>query len=336
MSKLDRLWKCGRYLRDPAGTDIAVKNGSAYFTGLTTCGSVWACPVCSARIRQRRALEIETAVLQHLQSGGGVGFLTLTLPHQRDDELAQLLGVVQGAWKGTQQSRGVRALGAELELSGRIRSTEITYGAWHGWHPHLHVLLLTDRDTCESAWEHARGIFSRAWAHAVVRLGADRPGEDVGVTLARVERAEIGQYLAKVQDHYGEPSSLGREMARGDVKRGRKRSRTPFELAEAAVQGVVPELPLWWTYEQATKGRRAIEWSRGLKARFDVAEVADEDLAAADVDGDRVVRVDGEQWGLLLRSRSETHVLDLVEQGGQPAAHAFLAGLARAYERESA
>ncbi len=328
VSKLDRLWKCGRYLTDDSGTHIAVKNGTAYYTGLITCGSIWACPVCSARIRQRRALEIEKACLEHLGSGAGIGFGTFTLPHQRTDDLADLLGVVQKAWEKVQQNRAVRRAFERLSITGRIRSTEITWGSWHGWHPHLHLLFFADVPLSDEQWVQLRDVLAEAWAAAVVRLGRDRPGEVVGVTLGKVYRADVGQYLAKVQDHYGEASTVGREMARGDVKKGRKRSRTPFELAEQAVQGVVPELPLWWGYEQATKGRRAIEWSRRLKARFAVEEVDDEALAAADVDGDRVLWLDGDRWGLLVKRGQETHVLDLVEQGGAPLAHDFLAGLA--------
>lgn len=336
MSKLERLWKCGRYLTDEAGTAVAVKNGAAYYTGVVTCGSIWACPVCSARIRQRRALEIERACLSHLSSAGGIGFGTFTLPHTRSDDLRDLLGVVQKAWEKVQQNRAVRRLFERFGITGRIRSTEITYGSWHGWHPHLHLLFFADFDLTDDQWSELRDVLSDAWAAAVVRLGRDRPGEVVGVTLGKVYRADVGNYLAKVQDHYGEASTVGREMARGDVKKGRKRSRTPFELAEQAVSGVVPELPLWWSYEQATKGRRAIEWSRGLKARFHVEEVEDEALAAADVDGDQVLYVDGHRWGLLVKRQQETHVLDLVEQGGAPAAHAFLAGLAGTDQEDAA
>lgn len=336
VSKLPRLWKCGRYLTDPAGTHVAVKNGSAYYTGLTTCGSIWSCPCCSARIRQRRALEIERACVQHLGAAGGIGFATFTLAHERTDDLADLLRVVQQAWEKVQQSGTYRRLGVELEVCGRIRATEVTFGHWHGWHPHLHVLIFAEQDLSAEEWARLRDVLSDAWCAAVVRLGRKSPGAEVGVTLSKVYRAEVGQYLAKVQDHYGQASTVGLEMARGDVKKGRKLSRTPFELAEDAVHGVMPELPLWWAYEAATKGRRAIEWSRGLKARFDLEDLDDEDLAAADVDGDRVAWVEAGQWALLVKRGKETHVLDLVEQGGQPAAHAFLAGLAGTEQEDRA
>ena len=40
---------------------IRSNSGIAHYAGLTTCGSIWACPVCSAKIRNTRALEISAA-----------------------------------------------------------------------------------------------------------------------------------------------------------------------------------------------------------------------------------------------------------------------------------
>jgi hypothetical protein len=328
VSKHRRLWHCGRHLHDEGGgTGLRIKDGSAYFDGIQTCGSIWVCPVCAARIRQRRALEIESAAFRHLEAAGGIGFGTFTLPHQRSDDLAALLDVVQRAWRHVQQQRAVREAFERLGITGRIRSTEITYGAWHGWHPHLHLLFFADEKLTERQWAELRDILAAAWAAAVVKLGAGRPDDQHGVTLGAVYAASVGQYLAKVQDHYGESSTIGLEMARGDAKKGRKRSRTPFEVAELAVAGVFHELHLWWEYESATKGRRAIEWSRGLKARFAIDDLEDDDLAAADVDGERLAWLDDGQWVLLVRRQQETHLLDLAEEGGAPAVHAFLAGL---------
>jgi hypothetical protein len=326
VTSLARLAHCGRYLTADY-TRVHVKDGSAYYVDVQTCGSIWACPVCSARIRQRRAQEIEAACLSHLTAGGSIGFLTLTFPHSSGDDLAQLLKVLLDCWKKVQQRTSYRTRKDVLRLFGFIRSTEITYGRWNGWHPHLHLLLFAEGEVTPAEWASLRDLVSEVWAEVVVKAGRDRPGEEVGVTLAPVRTAEVGTYLAKVQDHYGNESSIGREMARGDVKKGRKKSRTPFELLEQAVYGVVPELPLWHDYEQATKGRRAIEWSRGLKARFAVEDLEDEDLAKADVDGAAVTTITKQQYALVVADGAEAHVLDLAEEGGGPAVHAFLARL---------
>ena len=336
ITKLRRLARCGRFLTGEY-TRVAKKDGTAYFLDVQTCGSVWSCPVCAAKIRQRRAVEIESACVQHLGAGGSIGFLTLTFPHSRGDDLANMLATLTLCWKDVQQGilKSGRARAKALGLFGFIRSTEITYGRWNGWHPHLHVLIFANRAVSESEWEELRDAISASWTAAVLKRGRERPGEVVGVTLGPVRKAEVGKYLAKVQDHYGHESTLGLEMARGDVKKGRLKSRTPFELAEEAVQGVAFEIGLWHDYESATYRRRAIEWSRGLKAGFDIEEVEDEELALADVDGDVFIpAVTKAQYALLVGSKAECTFLELGEAGGGVAAHEFLLRLQNERDRE--
>jgi hypothetical protein len=50
---------------------VARVNGDvAHFAGLMVCGSVWACPECSAKIRAVRSEEIGRAAEAHLRAGG--------------------------------------------------------------------------------------------------------------------------------------------------------------------------------------------------------------------------------------------------------------------------
>ena len=61
------VWKCE-------------KHGTAHYSGLQTCGSVWSCPICAAKITERRRLEVQDAINQHRQAGDEVQLLTLTTP----------------------------------------------------------------------------------------------------------------------------------------------------------------------------------------------------------------------------------------------------------------
>ncbi len=107
---------------------------------------------------------------------------------------------------------------------------------------------------------------------------------------------DLGGYLTKVEGGWG----AGLELARSDLKRGRRGGRSPFELLAEAAEGDVLALMLWLEYERATKGKRAISWTRGLrKMLIDVADEdapSDEDLAALAPDADEV-------WGLDLPAR---------------------------------
>jgi len=106
-------------------------------------------------------------------------------------------------------------------------------------------------------------------------------------------------------------------------------------LHHLAAQGVSFEIGLWHEYEAATFNRRAIEWSRGLKAGFNLEEFTDEELAQADVDGHVFIpAVTKAQYALLVGNKAECTFLELGEAGGGVAAHEFLLRLQNERDRE--
>ena len=88
-----RTAKCLR-LRQ-RGQEIQVLQSNEYKTcsykGLQTCGSVWACPVCAAKISERRRVELKTAIALHQAKGGQVLLATYTNPHHLGDDLGEVL-----------------------------------------------------------------------------------------------------------------------------------------------------------------------------------------------------------------------------------------------------
>jgi hypothetical protein len=78
--------------RDPdAGTVLVVserpEGRRAGIEGLVTCGSVWLCPVCAAKVASKRAEEL-AQVLDAVHDAGGSAFmLTLTIRHSAGDRL---------------------------------------------------------------------------------------------------------------------------------------------------------------------------------------------------------------------------------------------------------
>ena len=81
--------------------DVAVEHhpkGYAYTTGLQSCKSVWACPICSFKIRTKRAVEIAVAIAVHKAKGGSVMLLTLTTQHSFGESLDEVWDQVQECW----------------------------------------------------------------------------------------------------------------------------------------------------------------------------------------------------------------------------------------------
>ncbi|WP_236742937.1 hypothetical protein [Mycobacteroides abscessus] len=135
--------------------------------GLMTCGSVWACPRCSAVIANTRAEEIGAAVRECYRRGGRAYLLTLTMRHSRRDGLAELWDSLSKGWRsvfGTRHWTGQKERTAQrkgglvvlpeimgdaerFDIAGVTRVVEATYGkpelGGHGWHLHIHALVFS-------------------------------------------------------------------------------------------------------------------------------------------------------------------------------------------------
>lgn len=320
VTSLRRVAFCSRYLH--GGADFATVNvsgqGHASWGGLRTCGSIWACTMCAAKIRQRRAESIDHIAKSHATAGGGLGFCTITLPHGRDDSLAQLLDAVLDGWRVVQQARSVRAVLAKYGCIGTIRATEVTRG-YRGWHPHAHLLLFVGRPLTAQEWAEVEAAIYAAWARYVVARGFREPSRAHGIRLDPVDVTKstegLALYLSKVQDSYGGRASIARELARGDAKRGRKTSRNPFQLAESAAGGHGGDLKLWHEYETATKGRKAVVIPTGLSKRYGVQLDSDETIAARD-EPTAVAAVSADEYALVVRYRYRARVCDRAERDG--------------------
>jgi hypothetical protein len=186
---------------------------------------------------------------------------------------------------------------ARWDVTGTTRTVEITDGA-NGWHSHIHVLLWTDAPASRKTAKALEDELYRRWAARCKAAKLPVPSRDRGVVVSPASRSKAGQkslarYIAKVQETRRDGKDAGRalasEMTRSDWKLARgAKGRTAFELAELAAQGHEWALERWLEYERATKGRRCLTWSEGLReilaalAGGDAADPEDEELANAD------------------------------------------------------
>lgn len=249
----------------------------AGYTGLERCGSIWACPHCGAVIRAGRAQEIQHAVEAHQQQGGELLFFTGTVRHHQGDDLATTLDAVLEAWRKMTGNRPWKERKQRHAISGYIRSIEVTHGT-NGWHPHAHVLLLLDEKMSADELADFRSWIFDQWSNSVEKSGGKRPNEQ-GLDLQQVDKKGkvLAKYISKIQDE--KKWTAGAELARADVKNGRGNSITPFQLLDEETDiDANKRGALWREYYLATKGRRAITWSRGLKQRYEIGEQTDEDI----------------------------------------------------------
>lgn len=309
---IPRVEKCGR-VRIAADVQVKVYAGRAHYAGLLSCGSVWNCPVCAAKVAARRASEVHTVLTKHLEAGGGAEFLTLTLPHDMGDALANTRRIAANGWKRVQQGRGWMAIKEAVGITGTIRALEATYGR-AGWHPHNHVLVLTCRPFTDDERAQLLAHAFSAWSASVVKAGQRAPLIE-HTTISPVRSvSDVSAYVTKI--------GAALEVTQGAAKMGRRAGqRAPFAvLADFLAHGDADDLAVWREWETGMKGAKQLTWSRGLKARFDVDDVTDEALATEEVGGALVASLSANEWRVVCRTLSgPCAVLEAAEQGGADA-----------------
>lgn len=310
-----RVQWCGR--RRIRGGDVPIyKQGEvAHFGNVMSCGSVHVCPVCAPKIRQRRAVEIDNAVRLHLDTGGSALFQTFTLPHDFGDALAPLLKNIANAFRKVIGGRGYLDDKRDYSITGTIRASETTFGK-AGAHPHLHVIVFCDRHLQDAEVQTLNARLFARWEAAIEGVGYRAPL--IGLCpIERVTMGGIGAYVQKYVATVDTARRLGMEMTRHDLKAARRKGRTPFQvLRDFADTGDCADLDLWREWERASHGTQSLTWSKGLKARFNVGDKTDDELAAQEIGGELVTVLTVDQWNLVNGEDGHDEVLEAAETEG--------------------
>ncbi len=326
-----RFAGCGRTIVS-VDSMVEVKLGEevAHFAGLLTCGLVWVCPVCSAKIRYQRSVEVETLLAAALEAGYGVEFITLTARHHRGQALRDLFGRTEQAWRAMSQDKSFRRLVASYGLRF-ITVREVTYGEANGWHPHRHIAAVTSHPLSDGERAALEEGFWTAWSHQLGRVGLDAERGPGVLVKPCTSAAGLGTYLLKVGRDEVDLRPAALELVRADLKRGKGGHRNPEEIAEDFTDwGDVADLALLEEYWRATKGRRMMTWTRGLRAELldQEEEQTDDELAALDQGGEVLMRIGRQAWGRVIDRGLAVYLLEAAEEGGRAALCALMSAIA--------
>ena len=283
------------------------ETGKARYSGLMACSRVWTCPVCAAKISERRAVELAQAIGVSRSMGIRVMLLTATVPHLIADGLKNLMQRLGAAWRYFTSDRRSKALRADIELVGTIRNIEVTHGV-NGWHPHFHCLVFFRADV---APESIAAEWSEHWQHCAVKAGLRRPGDEHGLTL------QAGDHAARYVSKWG----LEHEMTKSQAKQARRGGRTPFDIAQDFGDGLdqARNAGLWREFAEAMHRKQQLFWSKGLKALFAVEEKDDEALTAEEDarPAELLVQLTWPEWRAI-RAHHRAMLLDIAERSRVP------------------
>lgn len=351
-TNLKRVQSCGRVsvLMDGI-VEVRYRDGIAGYHGVATCGSVWACPVCSAKIQSARRQELQEVLDWAVSQGLVLGFGTMTLRHNKNEPLAKLWNGLGTCFKAVRTDRVVRNrrswLMADLDTGVStmpyIRTQEVTYSYENGWHPHVHMVYFFRPGTTQEDVNALADNEFKVWQRTALAEGLGEPLRDLyEIKLVNPQDSNdvaedvqrVASYLTKAT--LGQPAqeapkeSLAQviegtsyEMQGSMTKKARAGSRTPAQiLHDVRETGNADDMELWWEYERVSKGKHSIDYSRGLLDLVGVRERSDEDIANEEIGGiedTAVVLADWHRDVACGRAGLGSRLLDVAKAGGQAA-----------------
>lgn len=308
-------------LRTPTGHQVQLQyhpaTGSASYVGLQTCGSVWMCPCCAAKISERRRDELGRGIAAWTaEAGRRVIMVTFTVRHKAGVALDHTLEGLLTARRKMLQGRRAVAFAGRHGIAGRVKALEVTHGA-NGWHPHLHEIWFLE------AGVDLPGLvreLEALWGAMVEASGLGK----VNKHGCRVQLAEwtAAEYVAKFgRDREIEPEwHLEHELTKSNSKEGRgSGSRSPMALLAAYTwDGDEEAGGLWKEYARTLKGRNQLTWSRGLRDLLGLgeeqsdAEIAEEQQDTANF----VLSLTVEEWRAVVGQDARAELLDIAAKSG--------------------
>ena len=316
LHKLSRTINCKHALSantQMVAVDFNSKN--AFYTGLQTCGSVWTCPVCAARITEVRRKEIAQAIDGAYKLGYQSAMVTFTFPHNNQMPLEETLKQQAKALALFRKGNVWDTYKKKINFLGLIRALEITHGS-NGWHHHTHELWLIDPKTKERAF---KAFILKRWIECLKKVDL-LPQNPSKQQLEAVRKHSVDVKMnCKASDYIAKADSsanwgIDRELAKA-VNKGNGKGLHPFELL---AEDTKKNQALFIEFVQAIKGKSQLFWSHGLKEKLNIKQLSDEEIAENEEDEGEPIHkkqifFTEKEWKLILNKEYRAQILNRFE-----------------------
>lgn len=346
--------RTARCMYVPIADDVEIHKSVEYkrtfYSGLFTCGSVWCCPICAAKIQERRRKEVSQGMDWHYNTRQDVSVLanlnddqkakvlkanphfefenpdankgknvmvTLTFPHKKTDNIKLLLKKQSEAFRYLRSGGAFTEFKKEIGFIGLIRSLEVVHGD-NGYHPHTHELWFVkssaDADkmllTLKKLWLNAC-----AKAKLIDKYDNKKVNDFNNHAVDIKDNASNSDYLNKMDD--SKNWGVDREIAKASTKQGSKKGKHPYSFLTEYDNGSEYHRKLWLDYTKAFHGKSQLYFSPRLKAMIGLDELTDEEIAAKTEDNAEVIaHLTNDDFKLIRRHNGRAIVLILAENDG--------------------
>lgn len=328
---------------------------SAHYGHVMICGSVWNCPVCAAKVSERRRAELKKALDAAKEKHLTPLLITFTLSHQGIKEdyqdaydyfhaemerqkrikageviasevrpetrLDRLLAALNDATRNMRSGKAWQSFSKRFGILHAVTALEVTFGN-NGWHPHKHALFFTSLQPGDIDIEAMKEWLHKRYAAILAKHGAYADFEH-GVDV-RIGNAAAGDYVAKW--------SIEQELSKASSKKAKAGGVSPFQLLELYFYGseesarlFVPEIArfashaggLFLVYAAAMKGKRQLVWSAGARGYLGLDDEKDDLTLAQEWREDAIILLQLTilQWKSVLANDIRAEVLNIAGNG---------------------
>ncbi len=348
-----RLFNCLRKPIPQSSTTLSTSPANLrnlFYTGLQVCGSVWICPVCMSKITERRRRQLSHLVNVAKEQGYSPMLLTLTFRHNKGQSLSFLWNKLTGEksmYSAFSREFTVKRLFKEHGIiKPKVRTTEVLYNDVSGWHIHLHIMLMTNKQGLSKirSLEYA---LRQKWCAVLSRYGLS--GIPKYALNLKVGNELISNYIAKygtrehlkqiVEDNpkwtiAHEVMKATSKYKRGIVGKDGKVHKTGLPILNLLDLASTNEeyKRAYIEYAQASYGRRSVAGLPALARFLDVPkedyEKKDETIAK-EFKQDKIVMalLTGNDLRRLVKLGKRGHVLAVYASGGVMSLKLFLDSL---------
>lgn len=182
----NQIQQCGKavkWLNSNVDVFYHVDSKKVSFSNILNCHKGWTCPRCASRLAAQKKAELLQLQKVVRDEGLHVYMMTLTIPHSLKDNLSDSLERLSSV-----QSKFIDALRGKkwkriFPKVGHITVLEITYSASFGWHPHLHVLVITEQGYTSKEIIAIEKELYETWSAKCQISGVQKPHKKFGVKL---------------------------------------------------------------------------------------------------------------------------------------------------------
>jgi len=276
-----------------------------HFGGLLQCGSVWSCPICSAKISALKCEQITQGFKNWQEIGRKDGkkysqvMVSFTIPHYANQSIYDLrtdFMKSRRAMKGQQDLLRNptffpwKKICEEFGICGVLSGIETTWG-YNGWHPHSHDILFLDRKLTKDELLEIQTRLVTAWIYACKRskvkmsLNQETAMYSRSIRVSNAPTAE--EYISKFgaidyekhKDILTPGWGAAQELTKSHIKKSRGEGGfTPWDFLR-----LIDQYPndreiylkfgrLFREYVRAFNAKQQLFWSKGFKAKLNLVD----------------------------------------------------------------